>query len=112
MSDIKHTLSRRVSRASKTKHRSLGVKPRLVVHRSNKNTYAQIVGMDGKILAAADSSKLKGSAMETSRKVGEEIAKMGVENKISDVVFDRKHYKYHGRVKAVAEGARENGLKF
>lgn len=112
MSEIKRTIIRRKARAQKTKQRTLGSRPRLIIHRSNKNTYAQIVDKEGKVLASADSAKLKGNAITTSNQVGENIAKAAQENKITEVVFDRKHYKFHGRVKAVAEGARNGGLKF
>ena len=115
MNEIKHTISRRQARAAKTKARSLlsRTRPRLIVHRSNKHIYAQLVGSDGKTLAVADSSKLKGSdPIELSQQVGRAVAKLALEKKISEVVFDRKHYKYHGRVKAIAEGARAEGLRF
>ncbi|PIQ78242.1 50S ribosomal protein L18 [Candidatus Peregrinibacteria bacterium CG11_big_fil_rev_8_21_14_0_20_46_8] len=88
-------------------------KPRLVVFRSLKLNYAQLVDDDShNILAAADDKKLKGKPQERAKQVGEALAKVAKEKGISACVFDRNGYKYHGRVKAVAEGAREGGLKF
>ncbi|MDA1061269.1 MAG: 50S ribosomal protein L18 [bacterium] len=92
-----------------------GVKdrPRLVVFRSLSNTYAQLINdEDGKVLVSSSDlkSKAKGTKVEKAKIVGEEIAKLAKEKKIIKVVFDRNGYKYHGRVKAVAEGAREGGL--
>ncbi len=95
--------------------------PRLTVYRSLNNVYAQIVDdSTGKTLAAASSlskeilddvKKAKGK-ISKSKLVGSLVAKKAIENKISTVVFDRNGYRYHGRVQAIAEGAREGGLKF
>ena len=91
--------------------------PRLCVFRSNKNIYAQIIDdVSGKTLASASSLE-KGfeageSKKETAKKVGAVIAKKAVEANIKSVVFDRGGYQYHGRVKELAEGAREGGLEF
>lgn len=90
-------------------------RPRLAVSRSSKQIYAQIIDdTQGKTLAAADSLKLKakGNKTEVAAAVGKEIAKLAQEKKISTVVFDRSGYRYHGRVKALAEAAREQGLAF
>jgi len=90
-------------------------RPRLVVFRSINSTYAQLVDdTTGKILASSSDikSKDKGTKVEKAKKVGEELAKMAAEQKITNVVFDRNGYKYHGRIKALADGAREGGLKF
>ncbi len=90
-------------------------KPRLVVFRSLNNIYAQLIDDEnGKVLAGTSNLKLKDKASKTdlSKKVGEEIAKKALENKIETVVFDRNGYQYHGRVKALADAAREAGLKF
>lgn len=88
-------------------------KPRLCVFRSNQFIYAQIVS-DGKTLVSINDKSLKGKdkKIESSKKIGQLIAQKAIENKIEEVVFDRGGYKYHGRVKALAEGAREGGLKF
>ncbi|MBQ0084117.1 MAG: 50S ribosomal protein L18 [Clostridiales bacterium] len=91
--------------------------PRLNVFRSNSNIYAQLIDdVKGVTLVAASSTEKdfgesKGNK-EEARKVGQLIAKRAAEKKITEVVFDRGGYIYHGRVKELAEGAREGGLKF
>jgi large subunit ribosomal protein L18 len=90
-------------------------RPRLVVFRSISNTYAQIVDdSNNKVLFSTSDlkSKDKGTKTEKAKKVGIDIAKLAIEKKITKIVFDRNGYKYHGRVKALAEGAREGGLQF
>lgn len=95
-------------------------RPRLCVYRSNKHMYAQIVDdQEPRTLAAVStlSKELagvaaKGGTQEAARKVGELIAKKARERNIERVVFDRNGFLYHGRVRAVAEAAREAGLKF
>lgn len=87
--------------------------PRLNVYRSNANIYAQIIDDEnGVTLASASSMKMKGNNTEVATKVGEAIAKEAKKAKITKVVFDRGGYLYHGRVKALADAARENGLEF
>ncbi|MGN0992519.1 MAG: 50S ribosomal protein L18 [Bacilli bacterium] len=87
--------------------------PRLNVYRSNTNIYAQIIDDEnGVTLASASSMKMKGNNTEVATKVGEAIAKEAKKAKITKVVFDRGGYLYHGRVKALADAARENGLEF
>ena len=90
--------------------------PRLNVFRSNKNISVQIIDDDAQVTLVSSSSeslKLKnGSNIEAATKVGEDIAKQAVKKGITKVVFDRGGYLYHGRVKALAEAARENGLEF
>ena len=89
--------------------------PRLNVFRSNTNIYAQLIDdVNGVTLAAASSLELdgKGSNKEAAFKVGEAIAKKASDKGIDTVVFDRGGYNYHGRVKELAEGARQGGLKF
>lgn len=90
--------------------------PRLVVFRSNKHIEAQIIDdVKGATLVHVSSVTLKlenGSNVEAAKKVGEELAKVAKTKKISKVVFDRGGYIYHGRVAALAEAAREGGLKF
>ena len=89
-------------------------RPRLSVYRSNVHIYAQLIDDDaGNTLAAADSREI-GEAenrKEVARKVGELIASRASEDAIETVVFDRGGNKYHGRVAALAEGARSGGLK-
>lgn len=98
----------------RTKTRSLSQKPRFSVFRSNNNIHVQIIDdLKGKTLLALSSAKIKvKSKSESAKKVGEEIAKKALEMGIKEVVFDRGRYRYHGRVKAVADGARGGGLKF
>ncbi len=90
--------------------------PRLCVYRSNKNIEAQIIDDVKKVtLVASSSMSLKlenGSNIEAASKVGQDLAKKALAKKIKTVVFDRSGYIYHGRVKALAEAAREAGLKF
>ncbi len=92
-----------------------GETPRLCVFRSNAGIYAQIIDdVKGVTLASASSLelKLKVNNLETAKAVGKEIAEKAKKAKIKTVVFDRGGYLYHGRVKALAEAARENGLQF
>lgn len=90
--------------------------PRLNVFRSNKNISVQIIDDDQMVTLVSSSSeglKLEnGSNIEAATKVGEDIAKKAKKLGITKVVFDRGGYLYHGRVKALAEAARENGLEF
>ncbi len=89
-------------------------RPRLVVYCSNTSTYAQVIDdIAGTTLVNASSMKEKsGSTIQAAEKVGSEIAKLAKNKKISAVVFDRNGYAYHGRVKALAESARKEGLQF
>lgn len=92
-------------------------RPRLFVFRSNQHIYAQIINDDNaKILISASDNDLKDvkkiKKSESAKEVGKLIAKKAVESKIENVVFDRGGVVYHGRVKALADGAREGGLKF
>lgn len=90
-------------------------RPRLTVFRSNKQIYAQVIDdLNGRTLAAASSLKLteNASKKEIAAKVGELIAQKAQEAGVSAVVFDRNGYLYHGRVRELAEGARNAGLKF
>ena len=97
------------------KVKGTGERPRLSVFRSGKHVYAQIVDdTTGKTLVAYSTleGELKTKNVETSKKVGAEIAKRALAKNIKSVVFDRSGYVFHGRVKAVADGAREAGLSF
>lgn len=90
-------------------------RPRLTVFRSNKQIYAQVIDdLTGKTLAAASSLKVteKASKKEIAAKVGEMIAKAAQEAGVTVVVFDRNGYLYHGRVRELADAARNGGLKF
>lgn len=89
--------------------------PRLSVYKSNKEIYAQLIDDNaGKTLASASSRALnaKGTKVEISIEVGKVIAEKAKAVGVETVVFDRNGFVYHGRVKALAEGAREGGLKF
>ncbi|MBP1616715.1 MAG: ribosomal protein [Bacteroidetes bacterium] len=89
--------------------------PRLSVFRSNKQIYAQVIDdLTGKTLAAASSLKIEDKApkKEIAAKVGELIAKSAQEAGVTTVVFDRNGYLYHGRIKELADAARNAGLKF
>jgi len=96
-------------------------RPRLVVHRSGSNIYAQIIvtGEQGDLVLVSAStldtelkSELTGNKSDQANQVGKFIALRAKEKNVSDVAFDRAGYKYHGRVKALADGAREAGLNF
>ena len=97
------------------KIRGTSERPRLTVFRSNKQIYAQVIDdLTGKTLAAASSLKMtdKAPKKEIAAKVGELIAKSAQEAGITTVVFDRNGYLYHGRIKELADAARNGGLKF
>jgi len=89
-------------------------KPRVSVHRSLKSISAQLIDdTTGTVLVASSSIKeKKPSNVEAAKKVGLDLAKLAKAKKIKTCVFDRSGYLYHGRVKALAEGAREGGLQF
>lgn len=90
-------------------------RPRLSIHRSNHYVYAQIVDINGKtLLGLSDKALLakKVAPMDRAKQLGTEVAKKAKEQKINAVVFDKGSLAYHGRVKALAEGAREGGLQF
>jgi large subunit ribosomal protein L18 len=104
---IKHRIRNRIS--------GTAVRPRLTVFRSNKGIYAQVVNdLEGKTLVSASNKNVEatGTKSEIATKVGEVIAKKCLEAGIDQVVFDRNGYLYHGRVKALADAARNGGLKF
>jgi large subunit ribosomal protein L18 len=91
-------------------------KPRLSVFRSNKYIYAQIIDdVAGKTLASVSgvvsSAKSKDNKVKKAFELGKELAEKALANNVSTVVFDRNGYRYHGRVKSLADGAREGGLK-
>ena len=115
----KKTLKRsRIRRRIRGKIRGSEAKPRLSIFRSNRAIYAQIIDDDKGVTLASCSSQIKDinsqavSAIEKSKMVGTKIAGIAKEKGIESIVFDRGGYKYHGRVKALAEGAREGGLTF
>ena len=112
--------SNRVKRHQRVRRKISGTtsRPRLNVYRSNTNIYAQIIDdLNGTTLVAAstldkDLNLESKSNKLAAKTVGEAIAKKALEKGIEEVVFDRSGYIYHGRVKELAEGAREAGLKF
>jgi len=88
-------------------------RPRLAVFRSNKEIYAQLIDdVNGNTLASASSKEAKGNKTEQATEVGKLIAANAKNAGVDSVVFDRGGFLYHGRVKALAESAREAGLKF
>ncbi|MBI4084479.1 MAG: 50S ribosomal protein L18 [Candidatus Levybacteria bacterium] len=109
-------VTKRTRRQTRVRKKVQGTKekPRLSVFRSNQYMYAQIIDdAAGRTLLSISEKKLpKASRLEKAKMVGMEIAKLAGEKKVKHVVFDRGRYAYHGRVKAVAEGAREGGLQF
>lgn len=108
----------RVRRHARVRRKISGTSemPRLCLYRSNKNIEAQIIDdTKGMTLVSSSSMALKlenGGNVEAAAAVGTDIAKKALAKKIENVVFDRSGYVYHGRVKALAEAAREAGLKF
>lgn len=107
----------RLHRKRRVRAKALGTWkiPRLCVFRSGRGIYAQLIDdTKGQILAAADSRRGKGKKFDRSvaKEVGKMIASKAGKIKIKKVVFDRGGYKYHGKVKELAEGAREGGLIF
>lgn len=120
MSAVKSTFDRRKARVRRTLAKVANGRPRLSVHRSSKHIYAQIIcDKTGKTLVSASSiekslrGKIKnGGNIDAAEEIGNLIAERGKEAGIEHVVFDRGGYIYHGRVKALADAAREKGLKF
>tara|TARA_Y100000768_G_scaffold111890_1_gene82406 strand:- start:12943 stop:13290 length:348 start_codon:yes stop_codon:yes gene_type:complete len=108
----------RTRRAAKTRIRiSQQDKPRLSVFKSSQNLYAQIFDSTGSaVLVSASTNekedKMVTNNMSSAKAIGQKIAERAIQAGIKKVVFDRSGYKYHGRVKAIAESAREAGLEF
>ena len=113
-------MTTKIERRTKIKYRvrnkisGVAERPRMSVFRSNKQIYVQIINdQTGRTLVAASSLGLEAMPKkEQAAKVGEMIAKKAIEAGITTVVFDRNGYLYHGRVKEVADAARNGGLKF
>ena len=120
MGNFKSKIQRRkkIKKGIRSKVLGTSIKPRLTVSRSNKEIYVQAIDdSTGYTLASANSlqkeiDKKGKTKTEIASLVGELVAKNALESKIDSVVFDRNGYLYHGRVKALAEGARKGGLKF
>ena len=105
----------KIKRSVRSKISGTAERPRLTVFRSNKQIYAQVIDdTTGRTLAAASSLKIEDKApkKEIAAKVGEQIAKSAQEAGDQAVVFDRNGYLYHGRIKELADAARNGGLKF
>ncbi|MFQ5648355.1 MAG: 50S ribosomal protein L18 [bacterium] len=120
---VSEGILRRRTRRRRIRKKIFGTseRPRLTVFRSARNIYAQLVDdVNNKTLAGvstlspdvSDNAKKAGSKTDAAKLVGRAIAAKAKSLKVKAVVFDRGGYLYHGRVRAVAEGARENGLKF
>ena len=107
----------RLRRAKKTRMRIKSQNlPRLTVFKSSQHIYAQIIDSSGsKVLAATStldkSIKSKGRSVQSAKEVGKKIADLSIKNGINKVIFDRSGYRYHGRIKMIAEAAREKGLE-
>jgi large subunit ribosomal protein L18 len=120
MSKLTQLVDRRKARVRRSLRSNAGTRPRLSVHRSSKNIYAQVIDdAQGKTLAAASTLEkdvkgaLKtGADKEAAAAVGKLIAERATKAGVKEVVFDRGGYLYHGRVKALADAAREGGLSF
>ena len=116
MAKTKQDIRKRIKRGIRKKISGTSARPRLTVFRSNKNISAQLIDdLSGNTLASA-SSLQKGvsgkNPVEVGKAVGVKLAEAAKAEGITTAVFDRNGYKYHGRVQAVAEGAREGGLTF
>jgi len=116
----KSTLDRRKARVRRALKRAANGRPRLSVFRSSMHIYAQVIDdTNGRTVAAASSidkdlrkSLPKGSDVKAAEAVGKLVAERAVKAGVKDVIFDRGSYIYHGRVKALADAAREAGLSF
>ena len=104
---------KRVRYAIRKKISGTSERPRLAIFRSNKEIYAQVIDdVNGNTLASASSKEAKGTKTEQATVVGKLIADNAKKAGVNTVVFDRSGFLYHGRVKALADSAREEGLKF
>ena len=120
MSRLKITNARRKQRVRLSLRRSAGGRPRLSVFRSSKHIYAQVIDdLKGETLASASSLEKEmrdagktGADIDAAKAVGKLLAQRAAERGVKEVVFDRGAYIYHGRVKALADAAREGGLSF
>ena|SRR5260221_8954444 len=121
------TDTQRIKRQTRIRKKigSTSDRPRLSVFRSNQYCYAQVIDTKGNTLfglsektlrpashPAAQDKKVKLSPIERAKQLGNAIAKLTLEKKIKEIVFDKGRFAYHGRIKAIADGAREGGLQF
>lgn len=116
---LKTKRTKRQFRARRIRAKIIGSaeRPRLAVFRSNQHIYAQLIDdVKGKTIISDSDIKFKKDGKKTktemAKSVGLELAKKAVGAKIDKVIFDKSHYKYHGIIKSLADGAREGGLKF
>jgi large subunit ribosomal protein L18 len=120
MTKLSHRIMRRKGRVRGVLRRAAGDRKRLSVFRSSKHIYAQVIDdEEGVTLASASTAEksardsLKtGASVDAAKEIGKLIAQRAKEKGVKDVIFDRGSYLYHGRIKALAEAAREGGLNF
>ena len=120
MAKFKNSTERRKARVRRAVKAGANGRPRLSVFRSSKHIYAQVIDdLKGETLASASSLEKTlrdggktGANIDAARAVGKLLAERAVKNGVTEVVFDRGGYLYHGRVKALADAARESGLSF
>ena len=117
MSNLKSNRRARIKKRIRKNISGTSTRPRLSVFRSNKQIYAQVIDDVKGVTITSASSHVKDSAQKVNKTdqaklIGKEIAENATKAGIKEVVFDRNGYLYHGRVKALADSARENGLKF
>lgn len=113
---MNHKTEKRIRRHNRVRAKISGTNkvPRLCVFKSNVHIYAQLIDDEKHLIIsqASDIDLKKEKKIDLAYKVGQEIAKKAIEKKIQTVVFDRGGFRYHGRVKQLAQGARDAGLKF
>jgi large subunit ribosomal protein L18 len=120
MSTVRDRGARRTVRIRRNIRRAAGSRLRLSVHRSSKHIYAQVIDdLTGETIASACSlekdmrtSLKSGANIEAAKVIGKLVAERALGKGVKDVVFDRGGYRYHGRIKALADAAREGGLNF
>ncbi|MFN8353831.1 MAG: 50S ribosomal protein L18 [Spirosomataceae bacterium] len=115
MATNKELRRQRIKYSIRSKVSGTSTRPRLSVFRSNTTIYAQIIDdLAGRTLVSVSSKEVdsKNATVEIAKQTGAKLAEKAVSAGIADVVFDRNGYLYHGKVKALADGAREAGLKF
>ena len=118
MATVKARTARRQATVRRAIKEAATGRARLSVHRSSKHIYAQVIDdLKGATVAAASSLEQDmraktGANVDAAKAVGKLVAQRAVEKGVKDVVFDRGGYRYHGRIKALADAAREGGLKF
>jgi len=113
--NIKSSRRARIKMGIRKNLEGTSVRPRLSVFRSNKAIYAQLIDdSKGHTIASASTADIENSTLNraTSKTVGMKVAEKALASGVSEIVFDRNGYLYHGNIKALAEGAREGGLKF